>query len=191
MAGKISPTDNSLFFPFMAGFYANVAQPAGWAAFRLIIGGHLMVSGWPKILEPFAQAGFVENIGLYPGWLFSPALAVLQFVGGLLICLGLLTRPVALANAVMLLITLWFHVTHPYGEAFLTEEGLTFLANASQYLTPAGEERLLLDGGRAFLLEVQEKAVFNSTFWSAGAGLIAAFGGGPISMDRLVIRREF
>lgn len=191
MAGKISPTSNSLFFPFMAGFYANVAQPAGWAAFRLIIGGHLMVSGWPKILEPFAQAGFLENIGLYPGWLFSPALAVLQFVGGLLICLGLLTRPAALANAVMLLITLWFHVTHPYGEAFLTAEGLTFLANASQYLTPAGEERLLLDGGQAFLREVQEKAVFNSTFWSAGAGLIAAFGGGPVSMDRLVIRREF
>lgn len=175
----------------MAGFYANVAQPVGWVAFRLIIGGHLMVSGWPKILEPFAQAGFVESIGLSPGWLFSPALAALQFVGGLLICLGLLTRPAALANAGMLLVTLWFHASHPYGEAFLTAEGLTLLAKASHYLTHAGQQRLLLDGGRAFLLEVQEKAVFNSTFWSAGAGLVAAFGGGPFSIDRLVIRREF
>lgn len=190
MAGKGSPANNRFFFPFMAGFYANVAQPAGWVAFRLIIGGHLMVAGWPKILEPFAQAGFVENIGLYPGWLFSPALAALQFIGGLLICLGLLTRPVALASAIMLLITLWFHVTHPYGGAFLTAEGVTFLAKASHYLTSAGQQRLLLDGGRAFLLEVQEKAVFNSTFWSAGAGLIAVFGGGSISIDRLVVRRE-
>lgn len=190
MAGQSSPANKSQLLPFMAGLYANAAQPVSWAAFRLIIGGHLMVSGWPKILDPFAQAAFVENIGFYPGWLFSTALAVLQFVGGLLICLGLLTRPAALANAVMLLITLWFHVSHPYGERFLTGEGLTFLAKASHYLTAAGQERLLLDGGRAFLLEVQEKAVFNSTFWSAGAGLIAVFGGGPISIDRLVIRRE-
>jgi len=191
MTGKSFCAEKRLFLPFMAGFYANVAQPVGWVAFRLIIGGHLVVAGWPKILAPLAQAGFVESIGLYPGWLFSPVLAALQFVGGLLICLGLLTRPVAFANAVMLLVTLWFHAVHPYGEAFLTAEGLTFLSNASHYLTQAGQQRLLVDGGHAFLMEVQEKAVFNSTFWAAGAGLIAAFGGGPFSIDRLVIRREF
>src|SRR5690606_20803105 len=64
MTGKSFCAEKRLFLPFMAGFYANVAQPVGWAAFRLIIGGHLVVAGWPKILAPLAQAGFVESIGL-------------------------------------------------------------------------------------------------------------------------------
>ena len=49
-----------------------------------------MMEGWPKIIAPFAQTGFVGSLGLYPGWLFSPLLAVMQFVGGFLIAIGLL-----------------------------------------------------------------------------------------------------
>lgn len=75
-----------LILPFMAPLYHGFAQPFGWAAFRLIIGGLLMVEGWPKILAPMAQVGFVETVlGLPGGWFFSPLLAVLQFVGGGLI----------------------------------------------------------------------------------------------------------
>ena len=50
--------------------------------------------------------------------------------------------------------------------------------------------RLLGDGGAGFLHQVQSKAEFNSTFWAAGAMIIAAFGGGRISLDRLM-RKEF
>lgn len=180
-----------LILPFMAPFYHCFAQPVGWAIFRVIIGGLLMVEGWPKITAPFAQVGFVENVLGWPaGWFFSPLLAVMQFVGGAMIVLGLLTRPIALANAVMLAITIWFHVTRPYGDAFLTPEGIEFLKANTEYLTAQGQARLLADGGHAFLHQVQSKAEFNSTFWAAGAALIAAFGGGKISLDRL-IGREF
>jgi len=174
-----------------AGFHENTAQALFWAAFRLVIGAPLIVSGWSKIVDPLAQSHFLEGIGLYPGWLFSPLLAVLQFYGGMMICVGFLTRPIAFANAVMLVITLWFHLTHPYGLAFVTDDGLSFLATATHYLTPEGQQRLLLDGGRAFLGEVQEKAVYNSMFWSAGAMLIAAFGAGSFSVDRLLTLRAF
>ncbi|GAA4533623.1 DoxX family protein [Chelativorans composti] len=180
-----------LILPFMAPFYHCFAQPVGWAIFRVIIGGLLMVEGWPKITAPFAQVGFVENVLGWPaGWFFSPLLAVMQFVGGAMMALGLLTRPIALANAVMLAITIWFHVTRPYGDAFLTPEGIEFLKANLEYLTPQGQARLLADGGYAFLHQVQSKAVFNSTFWAAGAALIAAFGGGKYSLDRL-IGKEF
>ncbi len=179
-----------LILPFMAPFYHHFAQPFGWLAFRLIIGGLLMIEGWPKILAPMAQVGFVEGLGISPGWLFSPVLAVMQFVGGFLIAIGFLTRPVALANALMLMVTIWFHVTHPYGDAFLTPEGIAFLKSNLQYLTDQGQARLLEDGGAGFLHQVQAKAEFNSTFWAAGAALIAAFGGGKLSVDRL-IGREF
>lgn len=180
-----------LVLPFMAPFYHGLAQPVGWALFRVIIGGLLMVEGWPKILAPMAQVGFVENVLGWPaGWFFSPLLAVMQFIGGFLIAIGLFTRPVALANALMLAVTLWFHVENPYGDAFLTAEGIAFLAENPQYLTGDGQRRLLADGGAGFLHQVQSKAEFNSAFWAAGAAIIAAFGGGRISVDRL-LRKEF
>ena len=183
-----------LYLPFLSKFYASFAQPVGWLAFRIIIGGLFMLEGWHKIQHPLAQSGFVEMIGFAPGWIFSPLLAFVNFFGGLLIVLGFLTRPAALASAIVLLITYWFHVTHPYGDAFLTQEGIAYLNENKNLLTPAGQMRLLTDGGAGFLAGptgVQLKAEWNSLFWSAGAALIAAFGGGAYSIDRMLMRKEF
>lgn len=179
-----------LILPFMDRVYAGFAQPWGWAAFRVAVGLMLVIEGWPKITAPFAQVGFVEMLGFHPGWLFSPLLAAMQFFGGMLIALGLVTRPIALANAVMLLITLWFHMSHPYGSAMLTPEGLTYLQANPGLLTATAQKQLLGDGGAAFLAQVQDKAFLASLFWAAGAALIAAFGGGPLSIDR-ALKKEF
>ena len=180
---------NNLYLPFMSSFYNAFAQPFGWALFRIVIGGMLVVEGWPKIIAPFAQVGFVENLGFYPGWLWSPMLAGMQFFGGMFIAVGLLTRPIALANAVMLAITLWFHFAHPYGDALLTQAGIDALNSGSDLFTPNGIKRLA-DGGGAFLTSVQLKAELASIFWTAGALLIAAFGGAHFSLDRL-FKKQF
>ena len=116
-----------LFLPFLSSFYASFAQPFGWLAFRIIIGGMFAYEGWAKIQHPMAMSGFVEMIGFAPGWLFSPVLAFGNFFGGLLIVFGFLTRPAALVSAFILAMTYWFHVTHPYGAAFLTPEGIAYL----------------------------------------------------------------
>ena len=179
-----------LILPFIGPFYHRFAQPWGWLVLRLLVGGYLMVEGWPKILAPMSSIPFAEMMGFHPGWLFSPLLSVVQFFGGLLIALGLLTRPAALANAFMLLVTLIYHVTYPYGHAFLTPEGLEFLKQNTQYLTEAGQRRLLADGGAIFLELVQGKAELASIFWAASAAIIAAFGGGKLSLDRM-IGKEF
>jgi putative oxidoreductase len=177
--------------PFMEGFYEKFAQPFALTAFRIAIGAILMVEGYPKIMAPFAQIGFVENLGFHPGWLFSPMLAAMQFFGGFMIVIGLLTRPMALANGIMLLITLWFHISHPYGEAFLTPEGLAALkANGATLFTADGLKQLG-DGGHKFLEQIQGKAEFASLFWAGGALQFAAFGGGAFSVDRALINREF
>lgn len=76
---------------------------------RVIIGLTLAVHGWPKIQNPLGNTGMVESIGFYPGWLWSPALAFTEFFGGLLLAVGLLTRPVAAAATFVLLVTAWFH----------------------------------------------------------------------------------
>lgn len=179
-----------LVMPFLDKVYEKFAEPVGWVGFRLTIGITLVIAGWPKIVAPLAQSGFVESIGMYPGWFWSPLLAAMQFFGGMLIAVGFLTRPVALANAVMLLITLWFHVAHPYPEPFLTQEGVAYLTANPDLLTSGAQAALLKDGGLAFGARIQEKAIYASLFWAAGAALIAAFGGGYFSLDRK-LRKEF
>ncbi len=181
---------SDLIIPALAPFYERVAQPMAWSLFRLAVGGMLVVEGWPKIMAPFAQVGFVENLGFYPGWVWSPLLAIMQVFGGALIALGLFTRPAALANAVMLAITLAFHVAHPYWDAVLTQAGIDALKAGSDLFTPNGVLRLA-DGGTKFLHQVQEKAEQNSLFWTGGAFLFAAFGGGYLSLDRLLVRKQF
>lgn len=182
---------NVLILPFLSGFYEKFAQPLAWTAFRVAIGGMLAFEGYPKIMAPFAQIGFLEKIGFHPGWLWSPTLAAMQFFGGIFIALGLFTRPVALANAFMLAITLWFHFIDPYGHAFLTEAGIQALKTADQTMfTPAGVRRLA-DGGTAFLELVQSKAEITSLFWTGGAALFAAFGGGYCSLDRWLFKKHF
>lgn len=178
------------FLPALSVFYEKFAQPFAWTAFRVAIGGMLMVEGYPKIMAPMAQVGFVENLGFYPGWVWSPVLAAMQFFGGAMIAIGLLTRPIALANAVMLAITLWFHFAFPYGHALLTDNGIAALASGSDLFTPNGVKRLA-DGGTKFLEQVQTKAELASLFWCGGAFFYAAFGGGYWSIDKNLLKREF
>jgi len=190
MADIFLPQRERLIMPFLEKFYAGFAEPIGWAAFRVTIGLSLVVAGWPKIVAPLAQSGFVESLGMYPGWFWSPLLAAMQFFGGMMIAVGVLTRPIAFANAVMLLITLWFHAANPYPELFLTPEGMSYLTANPDLLTPGAQASLLKDGGIAFGSRIQEKAIYASLFWAAGAALVAAFGGGYFSIDRK-LRKEF
>lgn len=174
-----------LAIPMLGAFYERFAKPFAWLALRLAVGAVLAYEGWVKMGNPMAMAGFVESLHFYPGWFWSPVLGLVNLVGGLCIMAGLLTRPWALANAVMLAITLWFHYVNPYGPTFLTEAGTALLASpeGAQYFT-ADALRRLADGGGAFLTQVQDKAIFASLFWTGAVGLFAAFGGGALSVDR-------
>lgn len=179
-----------LIIPALGGFYRSFAQPAAWVALRVGVGGLLALEGWSKIVAPMAMTGFVESIGFHPGWFWSPFLAVLQFVGGLAVAVGLFTRPVALASGVMLAITLWFHVANPYGDAFLTPAGIEALTSNGELFTPQAAGRLA-DGGGGFLAQVQGKAEHLSLLWTLAMLLFAGHGGGPLSVDRNILKREF
>jgi putative oxidoreductase len=147
-SGASSPR---LLIPALGGFYDNFAKPFAWVALRLAVGAVLAYEGWLKMGNPLAMTGFVESLGFYPGWFWSPLLGLVNLVGGICIMLGLLTRPMALANTVMLAITLWFHYVNPYGPTFLTEAGVELLksAEAAQYFTADGLRRLADGGGLA------------------------------------------
>lgn len=109
-------------FPALLPLYARLA-PAALTLMRVMAGAALMVHGWPKLLAPMGAAGMVEGLGFHPGWLWSPALALTEFFGGLLLAIGLLARPAALAVSVVLLVTVYFHWVHlgqGYGGAELS-----------------------------------------------------------------------
>lgn len=185
-------TKTRLILPFLGPFYAGFAQPLAHLGLRVAVGAMLVIEGWPKVQAPFAMAGFTESLGLYPGWLWSLVLAVLQFGGGLLILAGFLTRPVALANALMLAVTFWFHWSFPYGDLALTPEGMAMAQTAGQtLLTADGLRNLAADGGAAFLHQVQFKAEGFSALWTIAALFLAAWGAGPLSVDRTILKREF
>jgi putative oxidoreductase len=187
LSGSSAPdsTRTRLLIPSLGGFYDQYAKPFAWVALRVAVGAVLAYEGWLKMGNPLGMSGFVESLGFYPGWIWSPMLGLVNLVGGICIMLGLLTRPMALANTVMLAFTLWYHWVNPYGPTFLTEAGVELLksADAAQYFTADGVRRLA-DGGGRFLTQVQGKAIFASLFWTGAVGLYAAYGGGAWSIDR-------
>lgn len=75
--------------------YLDRMQPLGLLALRLALGAVMIGHGWHKVngnLHEFA--GFVSSMGI-PGWLGYVA-GFTEFVGGILLVAGLLTRFAAL-----------------------------------------------------------------------------------------------
>ena len=136
-------TDTRLIIPKLQGLYAALA-PLTVLFMRLIAGITFMVHGWPKILAPMGAVGMVEGLGFYPGWLWAPLLAATEFFGGLLLALGLLTRPAAFATSIVLCVTTYFHWV-VQAEGFSgAEKSLLWLA-ITLYFVAHGGGRLSLD----------------------------------------------
>jgi putative oxidoreductase len=97
-----------LIIPALGGIYNGLAQLSE-TILRVIAGGALVVHGSGKIANPFGAIEMVEGLGFYPGVFWSPLLAATEFFGGILLTLGLLTRPAAFATTIVLLVTVYFH----------------------------------------------------------------------------------
>lgn len=101
-------TPRRLYVPALGGLYAGLHDVAE-TLLRVVAGGALVIHGAPKIMNPFGAVGMVEGLGFYPGVFWAPLLAATEFFGGILLMLGLFTRPAALAATIVLLVTVWFH----------------------------------------------------------------------------------
>ena len=93
-----------LILPFLRPLYATLNESAE-TLLRLVAGGLLVTHGYGKIMNPFGAVGMVEGLGFYPGVFWSPLLAATEFFGGILVAIGLFTRPAALASAIVLAVT--------------------------------------------------------------------------------------
>lgn len=99
---------------------ANVStlDTVSWTIVRLATGLILVPHGAQKLFGWFGGGGltgtgqfFEQNLGLYPGLLFAGVAGLTEFVGGLFLALGLLTRLSAAAVvALMAYAALFVHL---------------------------------------------------------------------------------
>ena len=107
--------DRRLMIPALGRLYSALGDIAE-TLLRVVAGVALVTHGAGKIGDPFGAAGMVEGLGFYPGAFWSLLLSLTEFFGGILIAIGLLTRPASFAAMFVLLVTVWFHwVVHGPG----------------------------------------------------------------------------
>lgn len=102
--------------------------------------------GWFGGYGLTATAGWMESIGITPGLPLALLAGSAEFFGGLLLLIGLLTRPAALALAFTMLVAMV--TVHLQNGFFMSNNGYEFalaLLAASLALAVSGAGKLALD----------------------------------------------
>lgn len=97
-----------LIVPALGGLYAGFSG-LSYPLIRFCAGLFLMPHGAQKLFGWFGgdingTIGFFSKIGLEPAMPLAYLVAIVEFFGGLAVAVGLLTRPAAIASAILLLV---------------------------------------------------------------------------------------
>jgi len=117
MREEIRPSQ--LFVPGLAGLYSGIAGLA-YPLVRVVTGLFLMPHGAQKLFGWFGgniegSAAFFGQIGLEPALPLAYLVGVIEFVGGLFLVIGFLTRPVAAAVFIQMMVASWLvHLPNGY-----------------------------------------------------------------------------
>mgnify|MGYP003700555659 CR=1 FL=1 len=103
------------------GPLTDAAAPLMEPLLRVTVGALLIPHGYVKLFGGglAGTAEFFASVGYEPAYLLALAVALVEFVGGLMLVVGLLTRPVAVAVAVFMANAVLFHSAN----GFLWTEG--------------------------------------------------------------------
>lgn len=110
-----------LIVPAVGGLY-EALSPFTWPMIRVATGLMLVPHGYVKLFGGAlgGTAGFMDSIGLAPGLFWAWVVALLEFVGGLMLAAGFLTRPIA-AMVVGFMAVAAFYVH--WGNGFFWNQG--------------------------------------------------------------------
>lgn len=112
-----------------------VGKYGDWAALpiRLAMGSAFIAYGYPKITNMAATSEGFAAMGIPLALIFGPIVSVVEFVGGICLILGVLTRYWSLLLAIEMTVTT-LAVKLPQGAGFIAAGGygldLTYLASA-------------------------------------------------------------
>jgi putative oxidoreductase len=127
-----STTETRAIIPALAPLHKGLA-PLAYPLIRVVAGLFLMPHGAQKLFGWFGGYGlqgtggfFAENLGLEPGVFWAALAGGTEFFGGLLIALGLLTRPAAVAVAIFMAVAVV--KVHLINGFFWTDSGYEYPA---------------------------------------------------------------
>jgi putative oxidoreductase len=115
--------------PALGGLYSGLSNIAQ-AVLRIALGGILIPHGMQKLFGSFGGMGLEKNaalfdkIGYTPGMFWGTLVGCTELVGGVLLVLGLLTRPAAFAIIIFMINGVYF--TSKTGGFFWTSRGSEF-----------------------------------------------------------------
>ncbi len=106
--------------PALAPLYAKLSR-LSYPLIRIATGLALMPHGAQKLFGWFGGYGlegtggfFSQNLGLEPGLFWAALVGGVEFFGGLFLALGLLTRPTALAVAIVMAVAITVHLPNGF-----------------------------------------------------------------------------
>ena len=126
---SIDMTQPRPIVPALTPLYARLSR-LSYPLIRAATGLALMPHGAQKLFGWFGGYGlegtggfFAQNLGLEPGMLWAALVGGVEFFGGLFLALGLLTRPAALAVAIVMAVAVTVHLPNGF---FWTEGGYEY-----------------------------------------------------------------
>jgi putative oxidoreductase len=144
-------TQDRPLIPALTPVYAAL-EPLTLPALRVVTGLLLVPHGAQKLFGWFGgfglegTAGWLDSVGFTPGYLFALAIGLVEFLGGIALALGLLTRPAAAAIVGFLGVAVVFHLGNGF---FWTNGGYEYpllWAVAALVFVVRGGGRYSLDG---------------------------------------------
>lgn len=135
-------TDN-LIFPRLAPLYAALT-PLAEALMRAVAGGLLLLHGLPKLMSPMGAGDMVVGLGFSPAFFWSPMLSIAEPLVGLLLLIGLWTRPAAIVASIILLVTAYAHGI-AWGEGLMGAEKSILWMMITLYFAARGAGKFSVD----------------------------------------------
>ena len=101
------------------GRYYGFTSDLAYVIVRVTVGLMLIPHGWGKLATgPAAISAYFARLGLEPSWAFTFIAMFNETIGGILIAIGLFTRPIALLLVIEFIVLLVVvHVPRGYGMA--------------------------------------------------------------------------
>jgi putative oxidoreductase len=116
------------YFPALGGIYER-CEPFALLILRVGMGIILIPHGAQKLFGWFGGLGFekfvalFDRLGFKPGILWLTLVALTEFVGGILLVLGLFTRAAALALVIFMIVAVYFTSAKGF---FWTQQGYEY-----------------------------------------------------------------
>jgi len=106
------------------GRYYGLTSDIAYLIVRVTVGLMLLPHGWTKVVTGITGvSGYFARLHLEPAWLFTIVSMFNETIGGVLIAIGLFTRPIAALIVIEFVILLfWVHIPRGYGQSVVGAE---------------------------------------------------------------------